>query len=633
MMRRRHLMLILGILGLLVVATGGSAIASSASVKIRSVDQHAFPTVTLTVSVTGVSAVAPSDIRITENGVVRPVQSVRTLEESGRRIDIVLAIDTSNSVKGAPLAAAVTAAKTLIGQLPASVQVGVLTFAATPLIAQPVTSDHQAALTVLDSLTVSAGTAVFDGVRTAAGMFSGDAQHNIVLLTDGTDTTGATLQSAVAAAKAAPAAVFSVGLMSSALDESVLQNLSTQTAGAYAPATEANLGQVYQQLGTELSHQYEVTYQSGSPLGSQVTIGASVHDATDTSLILTPAAPPANPLTAHPHHSLIHGTWGVAVAAGLTFLALFILLVMVLGAGSRVARQRDLAKRVVYNRGYDTSEGVPHRPDAGMAGWIPQPVVSAAQAVADAGGFSTGLEARLERAGFPIKSGEFVAAAAGAGVLGVAIGWLVFNSWLFALILAGVGAAIPRIVLGVSGNRRRDQLQAQLADVVNILASSLRAGHSFIQALDMASKEVGEPAGPEFQRVVAEIRLGRPMEEALNAMAERVGSDDFKWAVLAVNVQREVGGNLAEILDTVAKTVREREVLRRQVKVLSAEGRLSVKILVALPFLVGLYVSKVNPGYMSLLFTTRLGLVLLGTGIVLLLVGIFWARKVVDVDV
>jgi tight adherence protein B len=630
---RRNLLLTFAMVGLLVGAAGGSAIASPTTVRIRSVDQHAFPTVSVTVSVTELAALSASDVQITENGVARAVQSVQTLEESGRRIDIVLAIDTSNSVKGAPLAAAVAAAKTLIGQLPSGIQVGIVTFAARPVVVVPITSDHPAALIALDSLKVSGGTALFAGVSAAAGMFSGDAQHNIVLLTDGTDTTAATLQSAVAAAKSASASVFSVGLMSKSLDPAVLQDLSKQTDGTYAPASEANLSQVYQQLGGELSHQYLVTYQSGSSHGTQVNIGATVQGATDTSVVLTPAGAQVNPLTAPKSHPLIHGTWGVMVAAGLTFLALFVLLVMVLGAGSRIRRQRDLAKRVVFDRGYTSGQDVPERPDSGMAGWIPQPVLSAAQAVADAGGFSTGLEGKLERAGVPVKAGEFVAASAGAAVLGLLGGWLVFGSWVFALILGAVGAGAPRMVLAVSGNRRRNQLEAQLADVVNILASSLRAGHSFIQALDMVSKEIGDPGGPEFQRVVAEIRLGRPIEEAMNAMAERVGSDDFKWAVLAMNVQREVGGNLAEILDTVAKTVREREVLRRQVKVLSAEGRLSMWILSGMPFLVGLYVWKVNPGYMGLLFSTRVGLVFLVTGVALMAVGIFWARKVVDIDV
>jgi tight adherence protein B len=147
------------------------------------------------------------------------------------------------------------------------------------------------------------------------------------------------------------------------------------------------------------------------------------------------------------------------------------------------------------------------------------------------------------------------------------------------------------------------------------------------------AKEVGDPGGAEFGRVVTEIRLGRPFEEALNALAERVGTEEFKWAIMGVNVQREVGGNLAEILDTLSETVREREAVRRQVQVLSAEGRLSVKILVIMPFLMALYLTWINASYMRLLWTTRPGLIFLVVGLVLMTVGTIWARKLVRIDV
>ena len=142
------------------------------------------------------------------------------------------------------------------------------------------------------------------------------------------------------------------------------------------------------------------------------------------------------------------------------------------------------------------------------------------------------------------------------------------------------------------------------------MAASLRAGHSFLQALDTVAKEVAQPAAAEFQRVVAEVRLGRPAEDALEALSERVGSDDFKWAVLAVNIQREVGGNLAEILDNVSDTLRERAMLRRQIQVLTAEGRLSAWVLALLPIGIALYMSVVNPDYIGLLVTTTMGWVM-----------------------
>jgi tight adherence protein B len=182
-------------------------------------------------------------------------------------------------------------------------------------------------------------------------------------------------------------------------------------------------------------------------------------------------------------------------------------------------------------------------------------------------------------------------------------------------------------------NRRSDRLREQLPDVLTIMASSLRAGHSFLQALDTVAREIPAPANVEFQRLVAEIRLGRPGEDALEALADRVGSPDFRWAVLAVNIQREVGGNLAEILDNVADTLRERATMRRQVKVLTAEGRLSAWVLALMPFALALYMFAVNPEYISLLFTSQVGLIMVGVGGVLLVLGILWMRKIVDIDV
>src|SRR5206468_7544146 len=198
----------------------------------------------------------------------------------------------------------------------------------------------------------------------------------------------------------------------------------------------------------------------------------------------------------------------------------------------------------------------------------------------------------------------------GAVLVGGVLGGLFLRSVLWTLVLIAVAATLPPFLLGRTLKSRIDALHRQLPDVLMILASSMRAGHSFLQALDTVSKEVGEPGAKEFSRVIAEIRLGRPVDEALNAMADRVGSNDFKWAVLAVNSQRDVGGNRAEVLDTLAETVRERDTIRRQIDVLSAEGRLSINILIGLPFLIALWIAKVNPGYLNLLFSTTIGWVM-----------------------
>jgi tight adherence protein B len=262
------------------------------------------------------------------------------------------------------------------------------------------------------------------------------------------------------------------------------------------------------------------------------------------------------------------------------------------------------------------------------------PVVRVATRLAEAGGFAARIDHRLERAGMPIRAGEFVMVSIGAAMGGAVAGWFIASNVLVAAAAAVVaGFAIPYLVVARKLSKRVGALHDQLPDILSILASSLRAGHSFFQGLDMVAQEVGDPASTEFGRVLAEVRLGRPIEEALAGMADRIDSEDFRWAFLAVNVQREIGGNLAEILDTVAETVRDRDMVRRQIKVLSSEGRLSIAILAALPFLIAAWIAKTNPGYLALLFTNRLGMIMVGTAAILMAVGIAWMRRIVKIDV
>jgi tight adherence protein B len=327
-----------------------------------------------------------------------------------------------------------------------------------------------------------------------------------------------------------------------------------------------------------------------------------------------------------------HGTIGLVLVTGLFFGTAFVVLMMVLGAGARAKEDRQLAKRMMASAAMGDPQAK-EEVEKGAMTWMPGALVEAGERVAAAGGLTSGLEAKLERAGSAWKPGEVVAATAGSALLGALIGLFIFGNVLFGLIFAAFAGVVPYALLGWKAKKRADALHAQLPDALMTLASSLRAGHSFFQALDLVAREIGDPGGTEFARVVSEIRLGRPVEDAMNAMAERVGSEDFKWSVLAVNIQREVGGNLSEILETVADTLRERDEIRRQVDVLSAEGKLSMWILTGLPVLVALFMAKLNPGYLNPLFTTRVGLIMVVTATAMLSLGVMWMRKVVKIDV
>jgi tight adherence protein B len=147
----------------------------------------------------------------------------------------------------------------------------------------------------------------------------------------------------------------------------------------------------------------------------------------------------------------------------------------------------------------------------------------------------------------------------------------------------------------------------------------------------MVIDETKPPISDEFKRVLNETRMGSPEKNALNNMAKRVNSENLTWAVMAINVQREVGGNLAEVMDIIADTTRERDRVMNQIKALTAEGRLSAYILIALPILLGLMLSVINKGYIGVLFTTKMGLVLIVIAAILMIVGIFWIMRIVRI--
>ncbi len=625
--------------GLALALTWAWPALADQNVQIRGFDVGSFPSVGVTVSVEGEAGVDVRDVRVFEDGIQVPVGSVRPLALN-RGIDVVLAIDTSNSMRGAPLQTAFAAAREFMTQIPAGVQVGLLTFADRPQVVDAITSDHAAVLGSLASIPATAqGTALYDAVATASTMFTGTAQRNIILLTDGRNTAGAVdLETAVAAARDAHVTVFSVGLEGANIDIATLQQLSRLTSGTYASASANDLGAAYRSLARQLSQQYLITYRSKAPFGTQAIVTVELPGGTDDSGFLAPP-PHATVGTANAPTALarfLRSPLGVVTTVGLTFLAAFSLITLLMGLQVSAGRERQLAQQIpapprARTRIKTKPEGNP------LTAWIPQTVVGAAGRVAQYTGLAAGLDARLERAGLAMRPGEFLAGMALAGVAGTLagglIGGLFSRGLLGALLLGALGALLPWLLLAAAAQKRTRQLQSQLPDVLMVIASSLRAGHSFLQALDMVTKEVGEPSAHEFNRAVTEIRLGRPVHDALGAMAGRIGSEDFEWAIMAINIQRQVGGNLAELLETVAETIRERETLRRQVRVLSGEGRLSVAILTVLPMLLAIYIFFVVPSYIQTLFDKPIGLILLvGSGL-LMVVGHLWMRKIVKLDV
>jgi tight adherence protein B len=325
--------------------------------------------------------------------------------------------------------------------------------------------------------------------------------------------------------------------------------------------------------------------------------------------------------------------WVLAVS--LLAIAAGVLVVVWMALGGR-RRGADVSTRLSgYTVTGHTSRGAAEgsqegQPRTGVAA----SAVELADRVVRRRAFDETLALKLDAAGLPLRPAEWLLLHVGTAVGGAVVLLLLggFRA-LPALIGLGLGVAVPFIVLHVKAQRRRRAFNDKLAGTLQLMSGSLAAGYSLPQAVDTVVREGVEPVSSEFNRAMIESRLGIPVEDALETVAERMHSQDFLWVVMAIRVQREVGGNLSELLTTVAATLRERAQLKRQVDVLSAEGRLSAWILTLLPVVFGLYLLLTRPEYLEPLLTDILGWVMLAVAGVLMLVGGFWMRNVVNVEV
>lgn len=260
-----------------------------------------------------------------------------------------------------------------------------------------------------------------------------------------------------------------------------------------------------------------------------------------------------------------------------------------------------------------------------------QAVVGVIERATTGATFTQGLAAQLQRADWKWKPAEFIAAqlvAAGVGLLMA----LVVPPILW-IPLPLIGWFVPRILLDQTTQKRVKALTHQLPDALAMVANAMRSGFSFVQALDVVSREMPAPISQEFGQVLRESRVSIPVEDALANMVNRVQSPDLDLVVTAVLIQRQVGGNLSEVLDKIGGTVQERIRLQGEVRTLTAQGRMSGWVVSLLPVIVGFLIHLSAPGFMQPLFTSPIGMALLGLGVVMQLTGILVIRKMVNVEV
>ncbi|MDW7675481.1 MAG: type II secretion system F family protein [Bacillota bacterium] len=243
------------------------------------------------------------------------------------------------------------------------------------------------------------------------------------------------------------------------------------------------------------------------------------------------------------------------------------------------------------------------------------------------------LEAELERADLPLKGEEFITLTLLAMTVPAMLVLLITKSVIIAVLFIFLGFIIPNTMLKSAQAKRLAQLNNQMGDTLVMMANSLRAGFSFFQAMDLISKEMPAPISQEFNRVLREMNLGTPTEEAIEKMGQRVKSEDMDMAITAVLIQRQVGGNLAEVLDKISHTIRERVRIKGEVKTLTAQGRISGVVIGLLPVALLAVLLIINQSYAMMLFTHPIGLILLIGGAFSEIMGILLIQKIVNIKI
>jgi tight adherence protein B len=605
----------------MLTAAAQTVTAPAAPMEVTAIDAGRYPTVTATVTLpSSVSDVGITNdrVRVEENGAPRAAKVTRVPAQD---LDVVLLIDTSGSMQGAPLAAAKAAAAAFLARMPAPARIGVVGFGSTPAVASPLTTDRAALGSAIAGLTTTGETAVYDAVNVALDQFrTGDqVSRNIVLLSDGGDTASTALLDAVRARLAASDVRLDVAELATAESRhDALVQLAGAGRGSVVPAADpAALTPIFDSLGRGLANQYtvEFTAEGHGDTRLRVTVDNGRQRAVAETAVELPAAvlapaPADEAVTTAPAREGV-GPAGLLAGAALCFAALL--------TGATLLPSRSL-RRPRMSLGSAVHS-------AGVVTTMTERAVSVADDALERHGRRGGLNVVLERAGIALRPGEFAVLAGSAAAAALTLGTLLFGLLVGLALTAVVGMATV-LALSMLASRRQKRFQEQLGDDLQMMAGSLRSGYAVLQAVDVVAREAESPSREEFRRVTVEARLGRDLNQSLQAMADRVGGEDFQWVAQAIEINRDVGGDLAQVLDGVAGTIREREKVRRQVQAVSAEGRLSAYVLVALPLVLGFVLSRTNAHYFSEL-THGTGLVMVGVGGVMLAIGSFWMTRMV----
>jgi tight adherence protein B len=601
-----------------VVATACGTASGAEQAQIRHIDLSHFPRVAVTaLAPTGV---APS---LFENG-QRAAYLVR--RELGSAQAIVLAIDNSQSMRGTPLRGAKAAAAGFMAQQRRAGSAGVVSFAHEALPLTPAAASRQDAGQALTALRadLQSGTALYDAVSLATTQLkkmSAGGTRVLIVLSDGVDRGSQTsLQQAVDLAQSAGVTIYTIAAGARA-DTAALSSLANETGGRMFGAGQVrDLDRVYHALGREIQRTWRLTYVSSGRPGDRLSLELRARGRLSRLDTHVPKR----------EHGLLAGIPAIVTDGAGSAAALIALVTSLLAAAGvlliRRLRRSQVAKllepHLLLREEAASKPSIRQRFD-GLFTW--------AEGSLEQLPGSPRLRTEVERSGLKLRLGHLpylsFAGAFLAGAGGAIVGLGAFLTML--LMLAGLVA--PLAALKIAAQRRRKAFDTQLPDVLAMIASTLRAGHGLRPALRGIAAESSAPACEEFARVLAEERLGRPLDEAIVAMCERIGSPDLEYVATAISVQSQAGGSLAATFDTMSETVRERQRHARKVRALTSMGRMSAIVLALMPIGLAVLMSLISPSYMRPLWSTPPGHFLIVFSLISMGIGALILKRIVNV--
>jgi tight adherence protein B len=610
--------------------------AAAAGITLSEGGGSTYPARSLVLAVPGRTTLSPANVRISENGqrvngaVVRPIAKAYAGD-----FGVVLAIDVSPSMKGAPLERAMAAARALAAQRTGQQELGVVTFDRTANVALPLTDEPQAiARALAQTPKVGHGAYIYNASNVAVQQLARAhiAAGAVILLSDGASI-GArpkpghnlTASSVGAAASAAGVQIYTVGLRDSSYTPQRMRLLAGVGGGAFIESSSSQLASAFRKIEAGLTAAYVVRYRSQQEGGRHVLVSVTVDGVTGgATLAYTSPSPP----TALTVPRVPHDNFWTSTAALLVFgigAAILIGLATVAFLAPRIRRD-SLRRRV----GAFITPTLPERRDDEVDGGARR--LAALEHMLERTRWWGRFKSDVEIAGFERSAIELVAIcvlATLAVAVFVAVG---LHVAVLAVAALGIGPLALNTIVRRRLHKRREEFASQLPNHLQELASTMRAGHSLVSGLTAMTGSASEPSHSEWGRVISDEQVGMPLEAALRPLAERMDCRDIEQVALVASLQQRSGGNMAEVLERLADGIRERADLRRELNALTAQARLSRWVVTGLPIGLLLVLSVINPNYVKPLFHTTGGQVMLGLAVVMITSGSLVMRRITDID-